>query len=335
MKPTNLALFILASSTTQVKATYTVAGADSKTGQLGAGGCTCVDPDAGIQLFKFYKPTAGKGLLLAQAFPPDETTPNYNAIFNTADQLLQQGEDPEVILTKITDPTLDSGPSPFFEDVPVNEIRQYGCVDLQNRAAGYSGEGIGDLYDRLGMNASTVQDYDNSHETGQAGDIAYSAQGNSVSINTVPLLVEGFNANGGCDLADRLFNSIVAVDDANNKARAANENEDINFEGDVRCEIPGVGFGYPGLQAYLHVDDKDGNQILHIESLPEPGTNPYDEIRTKYAEWRAANPCPTGAGSATGESQTVFEAGSSASFVRGGTVFLFVGLVITTSAWIF
>jgi hypothetical protein len=57
-----------------------------------------------------------------------------------------------------------------------------------------------------------------------------------------------------------------------------------------------ISFGYPGLQSYIHVDDKDGNELLHILSLPELGINPYDELRTKFAEWREANPCPSGGG---------------------------------------
>lgn len=296
------AFALLATTASFADATFTIAGAHPTSGQMGAAGSTCVDPtgDNGLSLYKVnYHPTSGKGLLLSQASPPEEGSSNSDAVFETADKMLQEDEDPSSILAAISDPMVDGGLDMGF---PSNEVRQYGLVDLQGRAAGYTGSSIGDMYDTIvliGLQPH-VQENEAGSVTGATGSMVYSAQGNIVSNNTVPLLAEGFQEEEGCDLADRLYRAVIAVDDANAKARAnpdASDNSD--FVGDVRCEngvlwgLLTPGYGFPGLQAYLHVDDEDGNELLHIEALPEGGENPFDDIRTKYAAWRQQHPCPS------------------------------------------
>ncbi|CAB9517103.1 expressed unknown protein [Seminavis robusta] len=280
-----ISFLLLIASQVHVEATFTVAATDTATGQQGAAGCTCVVPEA-VSLYNHYHSVVGKGVLLSQASPPDADSP----VYSKAHELLSAGQDCDTVLQAITNDTSLDGES---------SIRQYACVDSRGNAAGYTGAGIQEFYDvLLSLNGEEVQPHAQVDEQGSAGSVFYSAQGNIVSKNTVPLLSDGFEQAEGCDLAGRLFRSIVAVDDSNNQARANGSSEDTNFEGDVRCEngigegiIPG--YGYPGLQAYIHVEDVNGNEVLHIESLPEGGVNPYDEIREKYAQWRLANPCPS------------------------------------------
>ena len=156
------------------------------------------------------------------------------------------------------------------------------------------------MYDTIIMKGLQPHVQEDQTGTLSGGEMTYSAQGNIVSNNTIPLLVEGFQEEEGCDLADRLYRALIAVDDANTIARTdLNAPDDTNFVGDVRCEngvlwgLITPGYGFPGLQAYLHVDDAEGNELLHIEAVPEGGKNPFDEIRTKYAEWRRQHPCPS------------------------------------------
>lgn len=295
------AFTLLATSAYFADATFTIAGAHPSTGQMGAAGSTCVDPtgDNGLSLYKVnYHPTSGKGILLSQAKPPEEGSSNYDSVFDTADKMLQEAEDPASILDAISDPMVDTGLDMGF---PSNEVRQYGMVDLHGRAAGYTGSSIDNMYDTIVLMGLQphVQENEAGSVTGATGSMVFSAQGNIVSNNTVPLLAEGFQEEEGCDLADRLYRAVIAVDDANARARASAASSNSDFVGDVRCEngvLWGMltpGYGFPGLQAYLHVDDEVGNELLHIEALPEGGKNPFDEIRTRYAEWRQQHPCPS------------------------------------------
>lgn len=79
------------------------------------------------------------------------------------------------------------------------------------------------------------------------------------------------------------------------------------------------GHGNPGLQAYIHVDDMEGNELLHIAVEPDGtlGINPFDELRDKYFEWRAKNPCPkTGGDGGSGDNgdMTTKSASSASTF---------------------
>lgn len=292
------------SSASSVDATFTIAGVHPKTGEMGAAGCTCAEP-AGthpVNLYTVsYHSTPGEGLLLAQAKPPKAG----NAVFAEAEKLLKQGTDPATILNTISTAAMDSdkGLIQVF-NLPFNEVRQYGLVDSQGRSAGHTGPSIDDMYASAvyaGLQPNVQEDKQGKTAS---GEIAFTAQGNIVSADTVSILVNGFqqgNDTEACFLADRLYNALVAVDEANTKARSdPNATPDNNFVGDVRCEsghyfqnhLLTPGFGFPGLQAYLHVEDQYGNEVLHIEAKPIGGVNPIDQIRSEYKAWRAQKNCP-------------------------------------------
>lgn len=219
-----------------------------------------------------YQGVPGKGVLLTQAELPSDDSP----VYPTADALLTNETDPTSILQVITDPpNVDVGQQQTAlngDSYPNNEVHQYGCVDLQGRAAGYTGASIKPYYfsdgyseESLGLNYTQEDD-----QGASGGNITYSAQANTGTSPTVPLLVLGFTGLlTDSPLADRFFKAVTAVDTTN-----SNGSEHI---GDARCEPIGV----PAFGAFIHVDNADASEFLHIDVVgvdDGANLNPFDSL---------------------------------------------------------
>lgn len=126
---------------------------------------------------------------------------------------------------------------------------------------------------------------------------SFSAQGNVVVEDTVPTLATTFQNSASCgnetdDLAQRLYNSVVAVYEA--------------VLGGVRC-ANGV-----GSTAFLHVDGPmngtaPATVLVSIDVSYDGNVDNFDPfviLKEQFVVWRAANPCTTGIfdGSAPGTS---------------------------------
>ena len=191
-----------------------------------------------------YGPVPGRGAVHAQAAlgGPGKAS---------AVAQLEMELDPAAIIAAITAPGFDSSA----------ERRQYGIVDLQGRAAGFSG-------------TQTMAFSDDRQA--QVGAFTYSVQGNILtSAAVLDETAASFEANG-CDLADRLMRALEAG------ARGG--------EGDSRC-TPG---GIPSDSAFLEVD-RDGEAVGAFLRLEVTGTapqNPLVTLRTQYDAWRVTHPCP-------------------------------------------
>jgi uncharacterized Ntn-hydrolase superfamily protein len=259
-------------------ATFSIAGTDNKTNQVGAAGASCV-PVSVYELL--YHGVADHGVLVTQANPPSKDS----IVYSIGKELLSNETDPKEIIDTITDPAVDN------ETYTTNvnkiykgpDVRQYGVVDLMGRAAGYSVSTLKDYYydfnyteEKYGYN------YTQMNEGGSVESYTFTAQGNIITNDTVPTLVGKFvAADTACDLAGRLFGAVEAVFDAVSQ-------EGGLFMGDVRC-VP-----YPAASAFIHVDNPDGTEFLHIDIIANVSADPespFIKLKQQYDTWRSNNPC--------------------------------------------
>jgi hypothetical protein len=282
-------------------ATYSIAATDSATRQVGGAGASCVE---NFSIYgALYHGVPDHGVLMTQASPPPEGSP----VYEVGRALLLNDTDPAVILTTITDPSLDGGNESVgefadpdkgnytligFVTFDHNLLRQYGCVDLIGRAAGYEDATLKEYYYAVGYveGEDFFANYTQEHKTGTIDTFTYSAQGNIITDATVDSIAESFKldvneSDGGvCALAARLHRAIVAP---SLMLRDAMEREDETLlAGDVRC------FGSNGAAAagmFLHVDNPDGSVLVHIDIAGVE--DPYPAFQEAYDAWRANSTC--------------------------------------------
>jgi uncharacterized Ntn-hydrolase superfamily protein len=223
-------------------ATYSIAATDGSTQQVGGAVTSCV---GSLDLASVYGSVPGRGVVHAQAQLDTRLVGKTRAI-----ELIGQGADPRDIIAQITAMTLDRS----FES------RQYGVVDIQGRAAGFTG--------------ARAQAYKHDQQA-RVGSFAYSVQGNILTSQRVlDQAAAGFEANG-CDLADRLM--------------AALEAGGRNGEGDSRC----TGEGIPSDAAFISVDlpGETAGTYLKLSVSDTAPQNPLPKLRALFDTWRKSHPC--------------------------------------------
>jgi len=235
------ALALVLGATGEARATYSIVATDRASRQVGGAGASCV---GAVSVRVVYGSVPGVGAVHAQA---SLGGPGKDG----AVARLAMGLAPADIVAAITDPA--------FDDQAAR--RQYGIVDLQGRAAGYTGADDG-------VFAADRQ--------GRVGAFTYAVQGNLLTSGAVIDHAEaGFTA-GGCDLADRLMRAL--------EAGAA------DGEGDRRCTVGGL----PADSAFLEVD-RDGEPaggFLRLEVTATAPASPLPRLRGLYDAWRATHACP-------------------------------------------
>ena len=221
--------------------TYSIAATDKTTREVGGAGTSCL---GGQDVYVIYAAVPGRGVVLAQA--------RYSlAGKQRAAELLAGNEPPADILATITADTFDAG----------SAQRQYGVVDVDGLAAGFTG------------NATMPYAEDRQ---GTVGTLTYSVQGNILtSAKVLDQAASAFEA-GGCDLAERLMSALEAGADGG--------------EGDSRCTPDGI----PSDSAFLQVEAPGGVAgdylALRVESSGDD--DPLPLLRAQLDEWRADHPCP-------------------------------------------
>ena len=235
-----LCLFALVGWSPAARATYSIVATDQKTRQVGGAGTSCV---GSMDVFLIYGGAPGRGAVHAQAAV--NTAGRDQAV-----SLLGAGSSPADIIAALTDPGFDR----------LAAIRQYGVVDLQGRAKGYSGsENVTFSADRQG----------------QTETYTYSIQGNILTSGKVLDQAEGALLDkAGCDLADRLMRALAAG------AK--------NGEGDSRCTVSGL----PADSAFIHIDLEDGQRLIHLSVTDTSPESPLVRLAKLYDEWRVKFPCP-------------------------------------------
>ena len=250
-----------------VDGTFTIAAADNATNQVGGAGSTCIEED-GFSLYKAsYQSVPGKSVLHAQGLL--HTNESFS-VLRLALELMANDTLPEVVLQTVASSQIDSGSFEVDETTsfPVYQLRQYGLVDLSGNPAGYTNVELDAVYELFGFQPSSQTD-----EQGTFESFSFAAQGNVVSEPTVPLLTSAFQEGNACDLAQRLMNAVSAVHEAG--------------EGDRRC-ANGV-----GSVAFLHVENANGQEVVHIDVAFEDRDDfdPFASLKESFEEWREMNPC--------------------------------------------
>lgn len=222
--------------------TYSIVASNTRTREVGGAGASCLD---GADVYVVYAASPGHGVVHAQA--------HYSLRAKAeAARLLGEGYLPADILRALTASSFDGNA----------QIRQYGIVDVQGNAAGFTGRGT-TAY------AADAQ--------GRAGDFAYSVQGNILTSARVLDQAAAAFAGSGCDLPARLM--------------AALEAGAGSGEGDSRC----IERGLPSDSAFLQVERADlpsGSYLsLRVETSGE--LSPLPLLRAKLDAWRVSHPCPT------------------------------------------
>jgi uncharacterized Ntn-hydrolase superfamily protein len=245
-------------------ATYSIAATDSSTQQVGGAVTSCV---GSLDLASVYGSVPGSGVIHAQAQLDQRLRGKMRAL-----ELISQGVAPSDIIAMITTSTVDSG----FAS------RQYGVVDLQGRAAGFTG--------------TQAQAYKKDQQ-GRIGSFAYSVQGNILTSQKVlDQAAAGFEA-GGCDLADRLMAALEAGGE--------------NGEGDSRCTRDGI----PSDAAFIQVDlpGQPAGSWLKLSVSDTGPENPLLKLRALFDTWRQTHPCArAGAAGMGGSTANGGAAGASA-----------------------
>lgn len=220
-------------------ATWSIVAADAATQQVGGAITSCVGT---LDTVIVYGGVPGVGAVHAQAQLSTEGR-------DRAVERLGQGIAPEDILAEITAASFDSNA----------DARQYGIVDLQGRAAGWTG----------GTNGDWAGD-----RQGQVGEITWSAQGNILTgQEVIDQAVATFEADG-CDLAERLMSGLEAGA--------------LKGAGDSRCTDDGIGSD----SAAIIVQAADGSDIVRLSVVDTSPDQAVDLLREQFQVWRADNACP-------------------------------------------
>jgi uncharacterized Ntn-hydrolase superfamily protein len=156
-------------------ATYSIAGADTSTGEVGGAGTSCL---SGSDVYMIYGSVPGVGVVHTQSF--------YSlAVHARSVELVRQGLSPAQVIAALTDDELD----------PEAYTRQFAVVDIAGVTATFTGSG--------------ARPYAGDR-SGRTGTFAYSAQGNLLtSAAVLEQAASAFEAPA-CDLAERLLRALEA-----------------------------------------------------------------------------------------------------------------------------
>jgi len=253
-------------------ATWSVIAVDRETGRVVIASATCVNGDdmflPGVQAVV----VPGKGVAACQA-AVDRTHQNQMLVF----QELQKGTDPAAIIE-------------LLSKDPAYETRQFGIVDLQGRAAGYSGP----------RNGAVSQDV---HGQVPGTQIFYSIQGNILRPGeVVPNAVKAFLGAKGA-ITDRVMAAMDAADASGGDSRCSCPPPADGSAPKIPCD------GKTAHVAYILMAEKgdsngdshnNGNYTMFLRvAQPDKGANaihegenlnPVKTLRLRYDEWRRKQP---------------------------------------------
>jgi hypothetical protein len=172
----------------------------------------------------------------------------------------------------------------------LSSTRQYGVVDLQGRAAGFTG-----------TNNTSVQQYREDRQ-GTIGTYTYSVQGNVLTGVGVINQAETAFKTKGCDLADKLMLAL--------------EGGAENGQGDSRCTTH-MPTPVPADAASIEVDlpGQAAGSYLKLSFASSSFQNAVVQLRSQFNTWRATHPC---GGLADGGTDA--EAGTTVDAARDGVV---------------
>lgn len=270
LRQSRLTLLILAALAlampSRASATWSVIAVDARTGVVVIASATCVTAEnlrtrGGLKSIQAII-VPGVGVAAAQA-SVDRTRSNQNLIFGE----IQKGTDPDEILAML------SSDENF-------ERRQFGVVDLQGRAMGFSGSG--NRYSALAVQSEVADQ-----------DIYFAVQGNILESDAVVLdAVAAFLLEDGT-VVDRVMAAMEAADLAGGDARCSCSTPPVP-ETDAGCRHRSAHVAYV---AAARPEDtvsghSEGDYTLFIDvddenTLPSESANPVATLRQRYDRWKA------------------------------------------------
>ncbi len=275
---------------TVVRGTYSIVATDATTRQVGGAGATCLK---GRDIYEaLYRSVPNSSVLHTQGLLVARDDP----IVTTAlDMMQKNNESLNAIMEEMQD--LDKN-SIVLDDSPLIiqnvQLRQYTIANFTSQA-GYSGGRLAFLWEYFGYGTSEVVNvgYDLLN-----GRYTYRAAGNVVKVGTVDSMQNGFENQddqfnfGLCDMAGKLMTAMYRVADGG--------------YGDDRCLNAD---GTTATGAYLHIDNANGTEFIHINIIdPIMPKEPVEELKKQFLEWRKQHPCDKSQGAVFGlEIQRLFK----------------------------
>lgn len=249
-----------------VRATWSIILIDRRTGEIAIASATCLtgfDLQNGACVV-----VVGRGAAAAQSFV-DNTGANRMLIF----QQLQLGADPQQILAQLA--ATDTG----------HQSRQYGIVDVQGRAIGFTGTGAGPWA---------------GHLTGQIGDVFYAVQGNVLTGQVVITAAEQAIRTTQGDLAEKLMAAMEASRLFGGDGRCS-----CNPNNATQCGAPPPSFTKSAHIGYVLVarpGDSDGvcngnagcangryYLNINVANQISSAADPVYQLRSQFLNWRLRN----------------------------------------------
>ncbi|MEQ1632784.1 MAG: DUF1028 domain-containing protein [Planctomycetota bacterium] len=258
-----LSILAAAVFSSSLRATWSIILIDTRTGEIAIASATCL---TGFDLQReACVVLVGRGAAAAQSFV-DLSGVNRMLIFAQ----LGAGTDPSQILAQLA--ASDSG----------HQSRQYGIVDTQGRAVGFSGTGAGAYA---------------GHLTGQIGTIVYAVQGNVLTGQAVVTAAEQAIRTTPGDLAEKLMAAMQASRMFGGDGRCS-----CNPNFPTQCGAPPPSFSKSAHIGYLVVarpGDTDGvcnnsvgcasgSYYLNLNVANQQGSSPepIDQLRQRFLNWR-------------------------------------------------
>ncbi len=244
-------------------ATWSIILIDTRTGEIAIASATCL-PGFDLQQGACVI-VVGRGAAAAQSFV-DVTGANRALIFAQ----LQAGTTPAQILAMLA--AQDSS----------HQTRQYGIVDVQGNAIGFTGTGAGQWA---------------GHLTGQVGSIVYAVQGNVLTGAQVITDAELAIRNTPGDLAEKLMAAMEASRLMGGDGRCS-----CNPGNPTGCGVPPPAFAKAADVGYMvvaRVGDNDGSCSaatgcangsyylnLNIAGTQSSDPDPVLQLRSRFLSWR-------------------------------------------------
>ena len=256
-----------------VHGTYSIVATDNSTKQVGGAGATCITESKFDVFAGLYRGSPGRAVLHTQGLLLAETDP----IVTKAYDMMEKGQSPEATLEALNE--IDKSAVRVGDNIfSTVSLRQYGMADFSSSMA-YSGASLKSLWTYFGHGDSEVTDVGKYNLDGR---YTYHVMANVVKSGTVATMQSGFEDGsdeygfGQCDMAGKLMTAMYRVADG-------------GF-GDVRCFDRGT----TATGAYIHIDNEDGTELVHINVVEAGRQEPLEVLKEKFHEWRCQNPCQPG-----------------------------------------
>lgn len=158
------------------------------------------------------------------------------------------------------------------------DIRQWALSDFKTTEV-YSGKELTSVLKQVVLGGNSNFEVTDRGDPSWKERYTYHVIGNTVKKGTVASIQTGFEDENGdfnfglCDMAGKLMTAMYRVT--------------LGDFGDVRCLLSK---GTSGTAGFLHIDNSDGSEYIHINVMDSMDKEPVEAIKEAFLEWRKKNP---------------------------------------------